>query len=376
MDGFTLLSILAVVGLVVWLVYRGGSQPVPDPRGLGLGIPEPGDHASDSSSHARDAAESGGSSTGNPQPPLAARSKRLGAAAIDAVAGAAALLPGALISMSAGYSDEQLAVGGFVFVIGLLAIAGYQIYLLVRRGQSVGKKAVGVRIVDADSGEIPHWVRLVFVRQGVPGLVSTIPYVGWLFLLLDVLFIARDDRRCIHDHLAGTIVCAGQPAAELSTNRIRASRSADESLPTPPTELSSPPTERTRHAPESSGVGASSTPAGGGGGAVIDAGKPGEEVSGSERGAEEKQAEPLSERERGALQRFAYRLQRLRTLRDESLLSETEHRRARREALADVEEMVAASNRSRQILVDMVKAMEERGEISAGDVARIGKGIP
>jgi hypothetical protein len=109
---------------------------------------------------------------------------------------------------------------------------------------------------------------------------------------------------------------------------------------------------------------------------VIDAGKPGEEVSGSERGAEEKQAEPLSERERGALQRFAYRLQRLRTLRDESLLSETEHRRARREALADVEEVVAGSNRSRQILVDMVKGMEERGEISAGDVARIGKGMP
>jgi len=36
--------------------------------------------------------------------------------------------------------------------------------------------------------------------------VSLIPYAGSFVALLDVLFIFRRDQRCIHDHLAGTVV--------------------------------------------------------------------------------------------------------------------------------------------------------------------------
>ena len=65
---------------------------------------------------------------------------------------------------------------------------------------------VGVRIVDAATGEIvPVWKSFglrVVVIQGI----ASIPVVGGLFALVDVLFIFGERRRCLHDHLAGTIV--------------------------------------------------------------------------------------------------------------------------------------------------------------------------
>ena len=125
MDAFAFLSILAAIGFVIWLIYRGGSlEPM----------------KSSNRSEAGYGTEQGEVSSGGTTLLPAARSSRLGAAVIDLLAGALAVLPGAIISASAGYSDAQLALGGFLLIVGGLAMAGYQIYLLVQRGQSVGKK--------------------------------------------------------------------------------------------------------------------------------------------------------------------------------------------------------------------------------------------
>jgi len=361
MDIFAFLSILAAVGFVMWLIYRGGSMPMPESNKSVSDNPSSQmDWQSSIGLKAEDGTEPGQFSNTGSSLSLAARRSRLGAAFIDMLAGTLAVLPGAIISVSAGYSDAQLALGGFLLIAGVLGVAGYQIYLLVQRGQSVGKKIVGVRIVDHDSGQIPHWVRLVFVRQGVPGLVSAIPYVGWLFLLLDILFIARDDRRCIHDHLAGTVVCTGHPPKEGASSAAREPVEEEKAL-------ASPPPDRTTAVRQSASSDGSESP---------DASEVGDHSS-NEAAAyagsppDRKEAEPLSVREKETLQSFAYRLQRLRALRADGTLSETEHRRARREALADAEKIVAASQLSREILIDIVKEMKERGQVTTGDVARV-----
>ncbi|MEA2700447.1 MAG: hypothetical protein QOI66_4718, partial [Myxococcales bacterium] len=46
------------------------------------------------------------------------------------------------------------------------------------------------------------------LRGVVNGIISAIPYLGGLYALVDALFIFRDDRRCIHDLIAGTRVIA------------------------------------------------------------------------------------------------------------------------------------------------------------------------
>jgi uncharacterized RDD family membrane protein YckC len=43
-------------------------------------------------------------------------------------------------------------------------------------------------------------------RWLVPYLMTLIPFAGLVLALLDVLFIFRDDQRCLHDLLADTKV--------------------------------------------------------------------------------------------------------------------------------------------------------------------------
>jgi uncharacterized RDD family membrane protein YckC len=46
----------------------------------------------------------------------------------------------------------------------------------------------------------------VILRILIPNVVTSA--TGGLFFLIDQAFIFRDDRRCIHDHIAGTVVLA------------------------------------------------------------------------------------------------------------------------------------------------------------------------
>jgi hypothetical protein len=44
------------------------------------------------------------------------------------------------------------------------------------------------------------------MRSILPGLIGGIPGVGPIFRIVDILFIFREDQRCIHDLMAGTTV--------------------------------------------------------------------------------------------------------------------------------------------------------------------------
>jgi uncharacterized RDD family membrane protein YckC len=105
--------------------------------------------------------------------------------------------------------DESLLIGlgitGFVGFLGALAVAIYQWVLITRTGQTLGKKWNGIRIERIDGGRMSFGTG-VFLRNWVPKLISGVPYLGGIFQLVDCLFIFRDDRRCIHDHIAGTRV--------------------------------------------------------------------------------------------------------------------------------------------------------------------------
>jgi uncharacterized RDD family membrane protein YckC len=94
---------------------------------------------------------------------------------------------------------------GFLAAIGGLAIIGifiYQVYLLTTKGQSIGKQAVHIKIVKIDTGQNGGFVPNVLLREIVNYVFGLVP----LYSLIDILFIFRDDQRCIHDLLAGTRV--------------------------------------------------------------------------------------------------------------------------------------------------------------------------
>ena len=102
----------------------------------------------------------------------------------------------------------ELTIGERVLFILLswtffLAINGY---LLYKHGQTVGKKIAGTRIVAVTDGQLLPFSKVFGLRYLIIGMIAHIPIIGSWFYLIDILFIFRKDRRCIHDLFAGTKV--------------------------------------------------------------------------------------------------------------------------------------------------------------------------
>ncbi|HYE95593.1 MAG TPA: RDD family protein [Rubricoccaceae bacterium] len=138
--------------------------------------------------------------------PLASPWKRLGAVLLDGLLACAAVLPGVLLATVGGGDTPLVALGVVLAIAGFFGFFGYQLYLLSTEGQTVAKRALHLRIVGIETEENPGFGRAVGLRTIVPAVIGCVPFLGGLFALADALFIFRDDRRCLHDHIASTKV--------------------------------------------------------------------------------------------------------------------------------------------------------------------------
>jgi uncharacterized RDD family membrane protein YckC len=95
------------------------------------------------------------------------------------------------------------AVGiGFILgLIGFVAWSAIMIVLLKRNGQSIGKKATGIKMVRSD-GSTASLSRLIWLRGVVNSIINIIPF----YFFIDSLFIFGESRQCLHDKIADTIV--------------------------------------------------------------------------------------------------------------------------------------------------------------------------
>ncbi len=139
----------------------------------------------------------------------AGRGTRLLAAICDGLLLAAIAVP---IQWKAGVFDgfpeiqphgpRELLIWGVVGFAIFLLVNGY---LLATRAQTVGKAMFGIKIVTLE-GENASFGRIVLRRVLPLSVASAIPLIGGFVGLIDVLFIFRKDRRCVHDLIAGTMV--------------------------------------------------------------------------------------------------------------------------------------------------------------------------
>lgn len=142
---------------------------------------------------------------------LADRGTRLGAVLLDGLIWGAAAMIGVLVmlpSISQGRSGDgflPVLVGGFLFFAAIFGVLIWNLVWLYRSGQTIGKRILNVRIVRSN-GESASLGRIFGLRMVVPAVLGAIPILGPLFSLTDPLFIFGNDRRCLHDHLADTIV--------------------------------------------------------------------------------------------------------------------------------------------------------------------------
>jgi uncharacterized RDD family membrane protein YckC len=140
---------------------------------------------------------------------LGGRGERLGAAIIDGLIVLVILLPlmfvGGYFSGIMKGVQPSFGMRAFWALIGFVLFVLVQSYPLSTKGQTWGKKALKLKIVNLD-GSLPDFLRLIGLRYGIGQAITLIPFVGTLYALVDSLFIFREDKRCIHDHIAGTRV--------------------------------------------------------------------------------------------------------------------------------------------------------------------------
>jgi uncharacterized RDD family membrane protein YckC len=140
---------------------------------------------------------------------LATRSQRLTGAIIDGLIAMVFTMPlffvtGAWKTLFAG-EDLPIATTAMFALYGVVLFLAIHGYLLHTRGQTVGKLVVKTRIVGLD-GKILPLPRLYVLRYLSVGVLGYIPIAGPLINFVGILIIYRQDRRCLHDHIAGTRV--------------------------------------------------------------------------------------------------------------------------------------------------------------------------
>ena len=143
---------------------------------------------------------------------LAGRGERLAAAIIDGLCIGGLGIVAAIAVPAMKDNPNAASIAMIVAGVAILAVVVINLYLLYTSAATIGKRAMKIRIARTD-GTQPGLARLIFLRGLPVWLVSAIPYIGNLFSLIDVLFIFREDRRCVHDRIADTIVIRAPAAA-------------------------------------------------------------------------------------------------------------------------------------------------------------------
>ena len=108
----------------------------------------------------------------------------------------------------------RVILGASVLFLSWLALLAIQVWMLSTRGQSIGKRILGIRVVKVDgspAGIVHAWLMREALITVIGMVAGFIPFVGPIFLrpafhLVDWCLIFRDDQRCLHDTIATTIV--------------------------------------------------------------------------------------------------------------------------------------------------------------------------
>ena len=102
-------------------------------------------------------------------------------------------------------SEGFIVVSIMVMAVGML----YEVSLTALKGQTLGKMAVRIRVVSAESGSLPGWGK-AFGRWFVLSIVGVfglwIPFVGLLALVVYASLLWDKRRQGWHDKAAKTLV--------------------------------------------------------------------------------------------------------------------------------------------------------------------------
>ena len=139
----------------------------------------------------------------------AERSARLGAAIVDGL-GFSVMVYGPMIlgavlgAMLAPAGDDGAMVALLslgLTLVGLIIWTWMTLKQMRDTGQSLAKKYFNIKVVNGD-GSPASLSKLIWKRNFITWVLNIIPFYGFV----EVLFIFGEDRKCLHDKIADTIV--------------------------------------------------------------------------------------------------------------------------------------------------------------------------
>ncbi|MGP4044908.1 RDD family protein [Streptomyces sp. 2A115] len=133
-------------------------------------------------------------------PPYAHWGLRVGATLVDGLILMVAYIP-AVIGAAMG-SDSGQAIFGLISIVAILGVAIWMLIQEGKTGQTIGKKALGIRLLRENDGR-PLGVGMAFVRRLAHFLDSIACYLGWLWPLWD------SKKQTFADKVCGSVVVKG-----------------------------------------------------------------------------------------------------------------------------------------------------------------------
>lgn len=151
--------------------------------------------------------------------PIAGFGSRAGALIIDGLLSLIGLIPiiigAVLLVMAVPDTDEfgssvsgtgnggLAAIGGLLIFLGVVLIIGIQvwnrIFKMGRTGQSVGKKAMGIKLIHEQTGQ-PIGALQSLLRELLSGIINQVFYLSYLWMLWD------DNKQTLHDKIIHSTV--------------------------------------------------------------------------------------------------------------------------------------------------------------------------
>lgn len=143
----------------------------------------------------------------------AERGTRFGAALLDGLVGLVCVyLPvvfgvgfSALRTRSVDFTQTSAVLGVGIAMIGLVVWLIFTLRYVSANGQTIAKRWLGIKVVRTDGSKVGLG-RIFWMRNFIGVLIGIIPIVGFIYSLVDPLFIFGEKRRCVHDLIADTMV--------------------------------------------------------------------------------------------------------------------------------------------------------------------------
>lgn len=169
--------------------WQGGPQPVP---GAGQGAP-------------------GQMGVGAMQDNLADAGKRIGARLIDVIIW---IVVGAIFAVAIGGGSSSIGTTEFsgrswiAGVVSTLVIAAYEVFMVANKGGTLGKLALGMKVVKEDGSPADMNSALMRIVTYVIGIVPVVGgFITFIVGLVSLVFLFSDKRRqAVWDKIAKTIV--------------------------------------------------------------------------------------------------------------------------------------------------------------------------